>query len=92
MGGRWWTRFAARLADPATWKDLAFLLLQFPLGISRFTVTVAVFGVGLAPLFAPVYYGRCGRRLDRWLGVDTLGEALALVPLGALVCSSGSRR
>ncbi len=25
-GGRWWTRFAARLADPATWKDLAFLL------------------------------------------------------------------
>src|SRR5829696_9068898 len=42
--GRWWTRFAARLADPATWKDLAFLLLQLPLGILSFSVTVAVLG------------------------------------------------
>src|SRR5918992_5110425 len=24
-----WERLRARLADPATWKDLAFLLLQF---------------------------------------------------------------
>src|SRR4051794_35566403 len=29
----WWSRVAARLSDPATWKDLAFLLLQLPLGI-----------------------------------------------------------
>src|SRR5215210_7177869 len=40
-GRRWWTRFAARLADPATWKDLAYLLLRLPLGILGFSVTVA---------------------------------------------------
>jgi hypothetical protein len=44
--GDWWRRFAARVADPATWKDLAFLLLQLPVGIVAFTVTVTVLGVG----------------------------------------------
>jgi signal transduction histidine kinase len=90
VGGRWWNRFAARLADPATWKDLAFLLLQFPLGILSFSVTVAVFGFGLRLLFAPVAYDKLwdGDWID-WLGVDTLGEALALVPLGALILLFG---
>ena len=88
--GRWWTRFSARLADPATWKDLAFLLLQFPLGIIAFSVTVAVFGFGLRLLFAPVYYEPFadGDWIE-WLGVDTLGEAFALVPLGALILLVG---
>ena len=90
VGGRWWTGFAARLADPATWKDLAFLLLQFPLGILSFSVTVAVFGFGLRLLFAPVYYEPFadGDWIE-WLGVDTLGEALALMPLGALILFLG---
>ena len=89
-GGRWWNRFAARLADPATWKDLAFLLLQFPLGILSFSVTVAVFGFGLRLLFAPVYYDPLwdGDWID-WVGVDTLGEALALMPVGALILLFG---
>jgi signal transduction histidine kinase len=87
---RLWTRFAARLADPATWKDLAFLLLQFPLGILAFSLTVAVFGFGLRLLFAPVYYEPFadGDWIE-WLGVDTLGAAFALVPLGALVLLVG---
>jgi len=89
-GGRWWTRFAARMADPATWKDLAFLLLQLPLGILSFSVTVAVFGFGLRLLFAPVYYEPfADGDWIAWLGVDTLAEAFALVPLGALVLLAG---
>ena len=90
VGGRWWTRFAARLADPATWKDLAFLLLQFPLGILSFSLTVAVFGLGLRLLIAPFYYEPFaeGDWID-WLGVDTLVEALALVPVGALILLVG---
>ena len=90
VGGRWWTRFAARLADPATWKDLAFLLLQFPLGILSFSVTVAVFGFGLGLLFAPIYYEPFadGDWIE-WLGVNTLGEALALMPVGALILFLG---
>ena len=88
-GGRWWSRVAARLADPATWKDLAFLLLQLPLGILSFTVTVTVLGIGLGRCSRPCSTGRSRTHLARWLEVDTLAEALALVPLGALVLLVG---
>jgi len=89
-GGRWWRRVAARLADPATWKDLAFLLLQLPLGILGFSVSVAVLGLGFRLLLAPVYYEPIADGdLIRWLPVDTLGEAFAAVPVGALVLLAG---
>ena len=90
VGGRWWNRFAARLADPATWKDLAFLLLQLPLGILSFSVTVAVLGFGFRLLLAPVYYEPFadGDWIE-WIGVDSLAEAFALVPAGALVLLLG---
>jgi signal transduction histidine kinase len=90
VGGRWWRRVAARISDPATWKDLAFLLLQLPFGILGFTVTVAVFGLGLRLLFAPIYYEPFadGDWIE-WLGVDTLGEAFALVPVGAMILLAG---
>ncbi len=87
---RWWKRVAARLADPATWKDLAFLLLQLPLGIVSFTVTVTVLGVGLGLLFAPAYYWTLSS--GDWIGavnVDTLPEALVAVPVGALILFVG---
>jgi signal transduction histidine kinase len=87
---RWWRRVAARLADPATWKDLAFLLLQLPLGIVSFTVTVTVVGGGLGLLFAPAYYWSLGD--GEWIGalsVNTLPEALAAVPVGALILLLG---
>jgi signal transduction histidine kinase len=89
-GVRWWRRVAARLADPATWKDLAFLLLQLPLGILSFTVTVTVIGTGLGLLFAPTYYWALGD--GEWvaaINIDTLGEALAVAPLGAVVLLLG---
>ena len=89
-GERWWRRVAARLADPATWKDLAFLLLQLPLGIVSFTVAVTVIGAGLGLLFAPAYYWALGD--GEWVAaihVDTLGEALAVVPLGAVILLLG---
>jgi signal transduction histidine kinase len=86
----WWSRIAGRLADPATWKDLAFLLLQLPLGILAFTIAVTVLGLGLGGLFAPAYYWA----LDdgTWITavhVDTLVEAIAVVPLGAAVLLFG---
>jgi signal transduction histidine kinase len=90
VGGRWWQRVGARLADPATWKDLAFLLLQLPLGVLSFTIAVTVLGVGLGALLAPTYYWALTD--DSWIGainVDGLGEALALMPLGALILLLG---
>jgi len=86
----WWSRIAGRLADPATWKDLAFLLLQLPLGILSFIVAVSVLGIGLGGLFAPAYYWALPD--GTWITaihVDTLGEAIAVMPLGALVLLLG---
>ena len=65
-GHRWWKRLGARLADPATWKDLAFLLLQLPLGILSFSVAVSVIGFGLRLLLGARVHGALRRRrLDR---------------------------
>ena len=85
-----WQRIAARLADPATWKDLVFLLLQLPLGIASFTVAVSVLGVGLGLLFAPVWYWAVDGGIELGVvSVDTLAEAIAAIPLGALVLLAG---
>jgi signal transduction histidine kinase len=89
-GGRWWRRVAARLSDPATWKDLAFLLLQLPVGIVSFAVAVMVLGLGLGLLFAPAYYWALSDGdFIAALEVDTLLEALAVVPVGALILLLG---
>jgi len=88
-GGRW-KRLRARLADPATWKDLVFLLLQFPLGLASFVVAVVVLAVGLTGLTLPLWYWAPSDGHDIGvMTVDTLPEALACVPVGALVLLLG---
>jgi signal transduction histidine kinase len=86
----WWRKLQARLADPATWKDLVFLFLQLPLGIASFVIAVVVLGVAVGFLAVPAYYWAVPDGLE--LGImqaDTLLEALALVPIGALVAFVG---
>jgi signal transduction histidine kinase len=89
--GNWWTRLRARLADPATWKDLVFLFLQFPIGLVTFVVAVVVLGVGLQCLTAPFWYWAVPGEVDLFgfFDVDTLPEALAFMPVGALVLWAG---
>jgi signal transduction histidine kinase len=87
---RWWKRLGARLADPATWKDLAFLLLQLPLGIVAFAITVSVIGFGLRLLLAPAFSDPFGDGdWIAWLDINSTGGALAAVPLGALILLLG---
>ncbi|MBJ7332504.1 MAG: sensor domain-containing protein, partial [Solirubrobacteraceae bacterium] len=52
----WWPRFQARLADPQTWKDLVYLVLQLPVGIVMFTLTVVLITVPIALLGSPVFF------------------------------------
>ena len=88
-GGRW-ERLKARLADPATWKDLAFLLLQFPIGLAALVVAAVVLGVGLQALTLPLWYWSIPDGTDLGIfHVDELWEALALVPVGAVVLLLG---
>jgi signal transduction histidine kinase len=84
----WWERLRARLADPATWKDLTFLFLQFPFGLLSFIIAVTVLSVGLSGLTLPLWYWAVPDGADwtvfQLIDVDTLPEALAVAPLGAL--------
>ena len=84
--GGWWVRLRARLADPATWKDLTFLFLQFPFGLLSFIVATVVLGVAVGTLTLPFWYWAIPDGVEMGIvQVDTLAEALAFVPLGALL-------
>jgi signal transduction histidine kinase len=83
-GASWWDKLKARLADPATWKDLVFLLLQLPLGIVAFVVALCVLGCSFGTLLAPAWYWSVPEGIDLGLlHVDTLIEAIAIAPFGA---------
>jgi signal transduction histidine kinase len=88
--GSHWQRLQARVTDPATWKDLVFLLLQLPAGILSFVITVTVLSVGVGSLTLPLWYWAIpdGAQVGIFT-VDRLLEAIALVPLGALVLLLG---
>jgi signal transduction histidine kinase len=92
--GSLWRRARVLAADPATWKDLAYLVLLFPLGLVWFLVTVTLWGMGIFMLLAPVWYwilphGEAALFVtdDRsYLALDSLPVALLATVLGAGVC------
>ena len=50
------SRWLTSLKDPATWKDMVYLLLMLPVGIAEFTVMVVLWSVSLYLTFLPVYW------------------------------------
>jgi signal transduction histidine kinase len=85
-GAGHWGLIRSRLADPATWKDLLFLLFQFPLGTLAFSLATALLGGAGWLIAAPAWYTAQHPRLDlRLMRVDTLPEALVLTAIGILV-------
>jgi len=90
-----WPRIKAHFTSLATWKDLAFLFLKFPLGVASFCIVVTLGALSIALIAAPLYYGHVqstgaggtvthGIDFGVWT-VDRLWQALLLVPLGALL-------
>lgn len=74
--GTRWERARLALTDPATWKDLAYLLLLLPLGIVWSSLILAVWGLVLTLAAAPLYiYWVPGRRID-WLVFSAFGLTL----------------
>ncbi len=92
-GGRW-ARLRPRLADPATWKDLTFLLLQFPFGLVSFIVTAVVLGVGASGAdAAALVLGDPGRSRRRGLPRRTSsGRRSPSCRSAPRCCCSGSPR
>jgi signal transduction histidine kinase len=90
--GAWWPRLRVRLTDPATWKDLAYLLLLFPLALFTFVVAVTLVGVALGLLFAPAWYWALPNGIELGaMNIDTVWEALAAIPVGAVLALASLR-
>ncbi len=84
-----------RLIDPTSWTGLAYLFIQFPLGIVAFVVLVTGGALTAASVGAPLYVAFADRFVDEpepleinvlfWSTPDaTVSEALWLLPLGVL--------
>ncbi|WP_216214523.1 sensor domain-containing protein [Amycolatopsis aidingensis] len=84
-------RWRARLRDQATWRDLGYFVLLFPLGLIEFVLMVAFWSVSLAFAGLPVYYRFLPEgayyfpSFDlRWITVDSTLSALPWAALGVL--------
>lgn len=89
-------RLRAHFGSAATWKDLCFLFLKFPLGVAAFVVVATMLAIADALLLAPIYYDVSGATEHRhgvvvhtginlgFTHIDKLWEALILVPIGFL--------
>ncbi|MDP9860759.1 MULTISPECIES: sensor histidine kinase [Streptosporangium] len=71
-------------ADPATWKDLLYLVLLVPVGIVEFVVSAVLWSLALGLVLTPTALLLAGGPLTITDGVlvDTVPEALLCVPAG----------
>jgi hypothetical protein len=87
-----WQQARDFLANPVTWKGMAFLLLKFPLGIVSFVAMVATLALSVSMLLSPILWQWGLFDLDGFLmavgpwQVDTFAETwvCALIGLGLL--------
>jgi signal transduction histidine kinase len=92
--GSLWRRARVVASDPATWKDLAYLVVLLPLGLLWFVVTFTLWTAALGLLTAPLWYWIPPDGEDAvvslgdygFLVIDTLPEALLAAVVGALLC------
>lgn len=89
--GGWLVRWKARLAEGATWRDFAYLVLLFPIGTAEFVVVLALWPLALALTGLPIYVrylpdGVLTFEWDgvRWFVVDSAVGALPWAMLGIL--------
>ena len=79
-------RIRDRAADPATWKDLAYLLLLMPLGLVSFTVVVCLSGTAVGLVTLAAWGWAIPEGVDvGFLAVDTVWEGVLVAPLGVVV-------
>ena len=84
-----WDRIKASLANPVTWKSLAYLLVKLPLGTFTFVVLVTLITLTLGFLAAPVIYPLCSEGIF-YCGVpdiyiDTLWKAIGCSFVGLVL-------
>jgi signal transduction histidine kinase len=91
---RFTDRLMAQLRDPYAWRALLYLLLKFPFSLVALVMTVALLGVALALMYAPIGFltGTISKDLNvefGWLSfqVDSLQNAFAAAVLGMILAA-----
>ena len=75
-------RVRDRAVDPATWKDLAYLLLLMPLGLVSATVVICLGGTAVGFLTMPLWVWTIPGGIDvLFMQVDTVWEGILAAPL-----------
>lgn len=84
-------RWTARVKEAATWRDLAYFFLLFPLGIIEFVLVTAFWATSLGLAALPIYYRFLPGGVYRfpsydyaWFTVDSTVGALPWAALGLL--------
>jgi signal transduction histidine kinase len=81
--GPWYARLRTFVTDPAVWRDLAYLLLLFPIGIAEFIITIVAVTVPVAMVTFPTWYWIHNSAHDGGNRIlDTLPEALIVAAVG----------
>ncbi|MEM7338360.1 MAG: sensor histidine kinase [Actinomycetota bacterium] len=78
-----WGHVKARLVDPATYRDVIYLILQFPIGIIALVVLSILGSLSIGAMALPFYYWSIPGGVEvfvvdnepSWV-IDTLGESL----------------
>lgn len=84
----WRVRWRARLIDGATWRDLAYFIVLFPIGMAEFIVVVTCWSVGLGLATLPLYVEYLpegGTVMFNHVVIDTAAQALPWAAVGLLV-------
>ncbi|MFL5759537.1 MAG: sensor histidine kinase [Thermomicrobiales bacterium] len=96
--GSFWTRIKTHLSDGATWLDLAYLLLLFPIGTAEFVILTVAAAAPLWLISIPTHYWASKPEIISNWRIDTLPEALAacaaglvLLPIGVLLIVAMTR-
>lgn len=94
-------RWLSRVKDPATYKDMVYLLLMLPIGIAEFTISIVLWSVGLYLAFLPAYWTWVPGdwqmvlwdhhfvNIDSWLGTLPLAGLGVLVLALAVIVTKG---
>jgi signal transduction histidine kinase len=87
-GGNLFAKWKAMAADPATWKDLLYLFLAFPLGVAEFVLSVGLWSAsaGLIAMPLTINWQDAGFMYitvgDRQIWFDHTLTTLPAIPLG----------
>jgi signal transduction histidine kinase len=80
-----WRRAWAIVSDRWLWRAQAYLLVRITVGYALALALLVLLFVGIALVAAPVYYWSIPKGIDLgWWRVDSIGLALAVVPLGGV--------